>query len=225
MRKSIRKIIHNHLAAGLTIVLTIMLSSLSAQNKNPLLRFPDVQGNLVVFTHAEDLWSVPLSGGIAQRLTISDGQERYPRISPDGKLIAFTGNYDGNNDVYVMNIHGGDIKRLTFHPEFDQVIGWHPVKNKIMFTSTRDHFRFSKLYLISPDGTGEEEMLFHNIANASFSPDGNQIAYNKVAREFRTWKRYKGGLQQEIYLYDFTTNKETKLTDFEGTDRFPNVDW
>ncbi|MBU1099586.1 MAG: PDZ domain-containing protein [Bacteroidetes bacterium] len=209
-----------HIPLILSIIIIISTGFLSAEER-PLLRFPDIHENDVVFVHADDIWIAPIAGGVATRLTISDGQERYPKFSPDGSMIAFTGNYDGNDDVYVMNKYGGEITRLTFHPSEDQVVGWHPTKNKIMFISSRDHFRFSQLYLISPDGSGLEKMLFHNIANSSFSPDGKKIAYNKVAREGRTWKRYKGGLQQDIYLYDFETNTEKKLTDYEGTDRFP----
>ena len=189
--------------------------------RRPLMRFPDIHENTVVFIHGEDIWSVPAEGGVASRLTIHDGQERFPKISPDGKLIAFTGEYDGNGDVYVMNPYGGNITRLTFHSGYDRVIGWHQTKNKIMFISGRKHFRFNKLYLINPDGSDLEEIILHNINNGSFSPDGNQIAFNKTSREFRNWKRYKGGTAQEIYLYDLKTNEEKNLSNFEGTDRFP----
>ncbi|MBE0460978.1 MAG: PD40 domain-containing protein [Candidatus Aminicenantes bacterium] len=190
--------------------------------KRPLMRFPDVHENTVVFVYGEDIWSVPAEGGVAVRLTIHDGQERFPRISPDGTMIAFTGEYDGNADVYVMSIHGGDITRVTYHPGYDEVVGWHPVKNKILFTSTRHSYsRFSRLFLISPDGTGLEELILHEATQGSFSPDGTKIAYNKVSRENRTWKRYRGGTAQEIYLYDFTTNEDRNISNFEGTDRIP----
>lgn len=188
----------------------------------PLMRFPDVHGNLVVFVYGEDIWSVPTEGGTAVRLTINDGAERYPKFSPDGSMIAFTGQYDGNGDVYVMNPHGGNIRRVTFHPGNDMVIGWHPLKKKIIFRSSRNGYsRFTRLYLISPDGSGLEEMILHEAAQGSFSTDGKFIAYNKVAREHRTWKRYKGGLAQDVYLYNLETNQEKKITDFPGTDRIP----
>ena len=102
------------------------------------------------------------------------------------------------------------------------MLGWHPEQNKILFASTRSSFqRFSRLFLISPDGTGLEELILHEAAAGSFSPDGSKIAYNKVSREFRTWKRYRGGTAQEVYLYDLETNEERNLTQFEGTDRLP----
>jgi len=191
-------------------------------SQGPLLRFPDIHEDLVVFVHGEDIWSVPAEGGIAARLTFNDGEERFPRFSPDGKLIAFTGYYDGNPDVYVMNKYGGEITRVTYHPGFDEVIGWHPGKNKIIFSAGRsDYPRYSELFLISPDGTGLEKLILHEAARGSFSPDGTQIAYNKVSRENRTWKRYKGGTAQDVYIYNLESNEEKNISNFEGTDRMP----
>jgi tricorn protease len=215
------------LAGKLTIpVLFMLATSFLAGNmipgERPLMRFPDIHGNTVVFVYGEDLWKVEIGNGVAVRLTLNDGEERFPKFSPDGKMIAFTGDYDGNPDIYVMNTEGGDITRVTFHPGYDQVIGWQPGSNKILFSSDRNSFsRFSRLYLISPDGSGLEELPLHEAAAGSFSPDGNQIAYNKVAREHRTWKRYRGGLAQEIYLYDFNSKTERNITNFPGTDRVP----
>lgn len=209
-------------ASLLLIVLLVMPRTGIATEKRPLMRFPDIYGNTVVFVYGEDIWSVPSEGGIATRLSIHDGEERFPKFSPDGTMIAFTGEYDGNADVYVMNTYGGEIIRVTYHPGYDEVVGWHPLKNKILFRSSRHSFsRFYRLFLISPDGTGLEELILHEAVQGSFSPDGGQIAYNKVSRENRTWKRYKGGTAQEVYLYDFKTNKDRNLTNFEGTDRIP----
>ncbi len=205
----------------LTILLTIITGSLNL-GAQQIMRFPDVSESTVVFTSGEDIWIAPLDGGDAVRLTIHNGQERYPKFSPDGSLIAFTGDYDGNSDVYVMNNKGGNITRLTYHPGLDEVVGWHPVKNKIIFSSGRNSTtRYTKLFLISPDGTGLEELILYDASRGSFSPDGKMIAYNKVSRENRTWKRYTGGLAQEIYLYNFETNQEENITNFKGTDRMP----
>jgi hypothetical protein len=167
----------------------------TVEERLPLKRFPDIHENTIVFVHGEDIWKVGVEGGTAIRLTVQDGEECFPKFSPDGKWIAFTGDYDGNSDIYVMNRDGGQIKRITYHPGYDQVVGWHPKKNKIMFSSNRHSFnRFSRLFLISPDGSGLEKLMLHEAAFGSFSPDGTRIAYNKVAREHRTWKRYLGGL-------------------------------
>lgn len=208
-----------------TMVLPVAIIALAVNagwSKDALLRFPDIHEDTIVFVSGEDIWSAPAGGGVASRLTIHDGEERYPKISPNGQLVAFTGEYDGNADVYVMTIYGGDITRLTYHPGNDQVVGWHARKNKIIFRSGRHSFsRFSRLYLISPDGTGLEELILHEAVQGSFSPDGSKIAYNKVAREHRTWKRYKGGLAQEVYVYDLEKDKEENISRFDGTDRIP----
>ena len=203
---------------------TVLLLILTVQTfaGQALKRFPDIYGDKIVFVSEEDIWIASATGGMAERLTIHDGSERYPKFSPDGSLIAFTGEYDGNADVYVMDTHGGHITRVTFHPGYDQVVGWHPTKNKIIFTSNRDSYsRFSRLYLINPDGTGLERLILNEAVQGSFSPDGKKIAYNKVSRENRTWKRYKGGTAQEVYVYDFISHQEKNITNFRGTDRIP----
>jgi len=193
-----------------------------AEENRPLLRFPDVHEDTVVFVYGEDIWKASTQGGVAQRLTIHDGQERFPKFSPDGQLIAFTGAYDGNSDVYVMSVHGGEIMRVTFHPGTDTVVGWHPRKGKIMFRSARRAYsRFERLYLIAPDGTGLEELMMHEAVAGSFSGDASKIAYNRIARETRTWKRYRGGTAQDIWLFDMNTHEDRRLTEFTGTDRIP----
>ncbi|MCK4749921.1 MAG: PD40 domain-containing protein, partial [Bacteroidales bacterium] len=203
-----------------SIILLLIAGSLKAEG--PLMRFPDIHKDLIVFVHGEDIWSVSAEGGVANRLTMHDGQERFPKFSNDGSMIAFSAEYDGNTDVYVMNMYGGEITRVTFHPGSDVVIGWHPEKNKIIFSASRENFPgLGQLYLVSPDGTGLEKLIFHEAAQGTYSPDGKHFAYNKTFREFRTWKRYKGGRAQEIYLYDFETDEEKNLSNFEGTDRIP----
>lgn len=198
------------------------LGNILQAQERPLMRFPDIHKDTVVFVHGEDIWKAPAKGGVATRLTIHDGEERFPKFSPDGNRIAFTGEHDGNSDVYVMDVYGGGITRVTYHPGYDEVVGWHPVKNKILFRSSRHSYsRFNRLYLISPQGTDIEELILHEAAQGSFSPEGTQIGYNKVAREHRTWKRYTGGLAQDIYIYDFYRDDHRQVTEFRGTDRIP----
>lgn len=205
-----------------SLIFFLIMPCLIAGEQAPFMQYPDVHDNTIIFVSGGDLWKVPAAGGTAIRLTFSDGTETYPSISPDGSLVAFTGDYDGNADVYVMNINGGDITRLTFHPGTDEVIGWNATRNKIMFTSGRNTpSRYVKIYLISPDGTGLEEMIMYDAARGSFSPDGSKIAYNKDSQDKATWKRYKGGRAQEIYIYDLKTNEEKNITNYDGSDRMP----
>ncbi|MDX2472920.1 MAG: PDZ domain-containing protein, partial [Candidatus Krumholzibacteria bacterium] len=209
------------LMTALTLLVLLNAPALAA-NEAPLLRTPDIHGDLVVFVHGQDIWSAPAGGGLATRLTIDDGDETAPCFSPDGQLIAFSAQYDGNGDVYVMDRDGGNITRVTYHPGSDRVVGWHPVSGKIMFRATRTTMsRANKLYLINPDGTGLEEMIMYEAANGSFNADGSQLAYNRIAREARTWKRYQGGMAQDVWVYDFASGQDTRLTDFIGTDRLP----
>ncbi|MHB2155518.1 S41 family peptidase [Calditrichota bacterium GD2] len=192
------------------------------QKLTPILHYPDIYGDWVVFVAGGDIWKANINDGQAIRLTMHDGEETFPKFSPDGSLIAFTGEYDGNSDVYVMNADGSQIRRVTFHPGGDLVVGWHPTKNKIIFRSNRlSYQRFSRLFMINPDGSGLETLIMHEAAQGSFSPDGQKIAYNRLSREFRTWKRYFGGTAQDLYIFDFEQMKDEKITDFPGTDRLP----
>jgi tricorn protease len=207
--------------AGLVILILLApFSNVSAQD--PFMQYPDIQGNTIVFASGGDLWKVAADGGTACRLTFGDGRETYPEISPDGSLVAFTGEYDGKADVYVMNIDGGNITRLTWHPGMDEVTGWNPGNNKIMFSSGRNSpSRYVKMYMISPDGSGLEEMIMYDAARGSFSPDGKKIAYNKDSQDNATWKRYRGGRAQEIYIYDLVKDTDTNISNYTGSDRWP----
>ena len=183
---------------------------------------PDLHGDLIAFVHAEDIWTVPAAGGVARRITFHEGEERAPKFSPDGARIAFTAEYDGNTDVYVMNTEGGNITRLTCHPGADEVVGWHPVSGKVLFRSGRDSYsRFQRLFLIAPDGSGLEALPLPEAGWGAFNADGSLIAYTRVATEDRTWKRYRGGLAPDLYLYDVRTGTDRQLTNARGTERFP----
>ncbi|MFO7693069.1 MAG: PDZ domain-containing protein [Vicinamibacterales bacterium] len=199
-----------------------------------LLRFPAIHGNQVVFTYAGDLYTVPAAGGIARRLTSDAGFEMFARFSPDGKSIAFTGQYDGNTEVYLMAAEGGIPRRLTYTATLGRddvsdrmgpnniVIGWKNEK-QILFRSRRtewNDFR-GQLYLASVDGGPIEELPLPRGGFGSFSPDGRQFVYNRVFREFRTWKRYRGGQADEVWLHDFATKTTTNLTSNPAQDIIP----
>ena len=188
-----------------------------------LLRYPDIHGDAVVFAQGGDLWTVPAAGGEARRLTSHVGFEYQPKYSPDGRWIAFTGDYDGNTDVYVMPAGGGEPRRLTWHPLPDRVIDWEPDGTSIRFQSTRASFvrRESQLWTVPFDGGLPVRVGLPTGGLSSWSPDGTRLAYNRITREHRTWKRYEGGMAQNIWIYDFAADNTLQITDWPGTENFP----
>lgn len=186
-------------------------------------RFPTIHGETVVFAAEGDLWEVPLAGGSASRITTHDGGEGFAKFSPDGKWIAFSGEYEGNTDVFVMPAAGGEPKRLTFHPASDEVMTWKPDGSAIVFRSNRNSAHREQHLFAVPVGGGLETQVPVGMGSlASFSPDGRQIAFNRWSTEFRTWKRYRGGTAPELWVGDLGAGKFKKITDYEGTDDFPN---
>lgn len=200
-----------------------------------LLRFPHIQGDQVVFSYAGDLYTVCGNGGIARQLTSHIGYEMFPRISPDGKYIAFTGQYDGNTEVFVMPATGGIPKRLTYTATLQRddlgdrmgpnniVIGWTPDSKNILFRTRQFTFNDFTGQLMTIPVTGGEavEIPLKNGGFASYSPDGKKLAYNYIFREFRTWKRYQGGMADDIRIFDFDTHRSEKITDHIRQDIIP----
>jgi tricorn protease len=189
-----------------------------------LLRFADISKDRVVFAYAGDLWISSREGGAARRLTSHVGDELFPKFSPDGKWIAFTGEYDGNPDVYVISAEGGEPKRLTFHPRNDIVLGWTPDGKNILFRSDRFSAppgRYTKLFLVSPQGGPAKALPVPRASLTSFSPDGSKIAYLETSQEFRTWKRYRGGWSLAIGIFDLKKNSYEELPKTAGMDLFP----
>ena len=200
-----------------------------------LLRFPSLNGNRVVFTYAGDLYTVSALGGVARRLTSDPkGFEMFARFSPDGKTLAFTGQYDGNTEVYVMPSEGGEPQRLTYTATLERddvsdrmgpnniVMAWKD-NETVVYRSRRNHWNPFKgeLTLARLSGGVPEVLPVPRGGWCSFSPDGRQMAYNRVFREFRTWKRYRGGQADEIWLHDFGTGQTTRLTADPAQDLFP----
>ena len=188
-----------------------------------LLRLPDIHGDKVVFTYAGDLWTVSAQGGEARRLTAAPGFAGGAKFSPDGKWIAFTGNYDGNNDLYVVSAAGGEPRRLTWHPSFDRMIDWQPDGKAIRFQSQRESAtgRDLQLYTVPLEGGLPQKMELPTAGLSSYSPDGTKMAYNRITAENRTWKRYKGGMAQDIWIWDFNAKRSQRMTDWVGADNFP----
>jgi tricorn protease len=199
-----------------------------------LLRFPAIHGNQIVFTYAGDLYTVDAAGGVARRLTSDIGFEMFARFSPDGKWLAFTGQYDGNTEVYLMPSQGGVPKRLTWTATLARddvadrmgpnnlVIEWKD-DTHVLFRSRRTEWNdfLGKLYLASVNGGPLEELPLPRGGFASYSADGQQLVYNRVFREFRTWKRYRGGMADDVWLYDFRTKATTDLTNNPALDIIP----
>ncbi len=205
-------------------VLIALIGSFAAQATNEpfgFFRFPDVSKNKVVFTSEGDLWQVSLGGGIATRLTVSEGEERFAQFSPDGRWISFTGQYDGNSDVYIIPSTGGQPRRLTYHPDRDQVIGWTP-DGQILFRSMRNSpLRDWRLYTVGIAGGYPQALPLTKASRASFEPGGKRIAFNQYALEFRRWKRYKGGWAQDIWMGNLQKLEFKKVTKYKGNDGFP----
>lgn len=211
----------NRTLSALAVTLFLIVGA-SAQTK--LLRFPDVHGDRVVFTYGGDLWTASTSGGGATRLTAHPGVETYAKFSADGKWIAFTGQYDGDEQVYVMPAGGGEPKQLTFYPSRgplaprwghdNQVMGW-TVDGRIFFRGQRDSWSLpiAKLYTVSPDGGPAEALPMPEAGSGAFSPDGTKMAYSPRFRDFRPEKRYGGGQANKLYIYDMRTSDAQLISD------------
>ena len=202
-------------ALALFVVSGLGLSAPSADDVGSgpwLFQNPAVNATNIVFSFAGDLWSVPRTGGAAVRLTSSPGIENYPVFSPDGTQIAFTGEYDGNVDVFVMPAAGGVPRRLTWHPAADSALGWTPDGKRVVFTSGRTAYsRFSELFTVGLDGGLEEKLPLPMGNEASFSPDGKRLAYVPLGRAFYFWKRYRGGRTTPIWIADLADSRIEKV--------------
>jgi tricorn protease len=216
--------------AALAVIL-FTASSASAQTK--LLRFPDIYGDKVVFTYGGDLWTAPVAGGTATRLTAHPGVEVFAKFSPDGKWIAFTGQYDGDEQVYVIPAAGGEPRQLTFYPArgplpprwgYDnQVYGWTNDGKSVLFRSLRDSWTLpiSNLYTVAAEGGPAEPLPMPESGAGDYSPDGNSIVYSPRARDFRSEKRYGGGMANDLFIFDLKSYDTKRITDNPRADRDP----
>ncbi|HNS12880.1 MAG TPA: PDZ domain-containing protein [Bacteroidia bacterium] len=223
----------NIILAGIIVLLSLtLLKAQSAESR--LLRFPAVSENSVVFSYAGDLYSVARSGGIARKITSDVGYEIFPRFSPDGSTIAFAGQYDGNSEVYSMPANGGIPHRLTYTATLSRddisdrmgpnniVMTWRDDKS-VVYRSRKKSFNDFKgqLFVASTGGGLSEELPFSVGGFCSYSPDKKRIAMNRVFREFRTWKYYKGGMADEVWIFDFDTKNWENISNNNAQDLFP----
>jgi tricorn protease len=211
----------------------MLLSVPVAQAQSKPLRFPDVHGDRVVFSYGADLWTASTSGGLARRLTAHPGIEYFAKYSPDGKWIAFTGQYDGDEQVYVMPADGGEPRQLTFYPAHgpnaprhgydNQVYGWTRDGKAVLFRSRRDANGLitGRLYTVPLDGGLPTALPMPDSGAGAYSPDGKKIVYSPQFRDFRTEKRYEGGWANRLYIYDLASAQAELITHHVRADRDP----
>ena len=201
----------------------VLVASLRAAGEPPLLlQKPTLSRTDIVFAYAGDLWRVPRAGGSAVRLTSGAGNETNPVFSPDGTQVAFTGEYDGNVDVFVMSATGGVPRRLTWHPAPDAVLGWTPDGKRIIFSSPRTAYsRFNEMFTVPADGGMEEKLPLPSGYEAAMSPDGQSIAYGPVQSTTAMWKRYRGGQTTRIWLARLSDSTITRVPRTNSNDFNP----
>lgn len=219
----------------LTVAVAMLMHILTAQNNDMrLMRFPAMYGQSVVFSYAGDMYTVNRDGGVARRLTSDHGLEIYPRFSPDGLSIAFTAQYDGNTEIYKMPAEGGTPVRLTYTATLgrDDVsdrmgpnnicMAWRDDK-QIVYRSRKQSYNdfVGQLFYANVNGGLSQQVPVPAGGNCSFSPDKKRMAYNRIFREFRTWKYYQGGMADDIWIYNFDTKKTENITNHKAQDIFP----
>src|SRR6266404_2522541 len=195
-----------------------------------LVQKPAMSKTQIVFSYAGDLWSVSRQGGVAARLTSGTGVETEAAFSPDGNTIAFTGEYDGNIDVFTVPASGGIPKRVTWHPDGDRVVGWTPDGKRILFRSNRESSsRYTQLFSISPEGGLPEVLPLPMAYSGAYSPDGRRMVYEPIdggqvtpdLSTFVSWKRYRGGRASYLWLVNFADLNTEKIPRKDSNDASP----
>lgn len=217
----------------LVAVLAALLVSDTLEAQTRLLRFPAVNGDRIAFTYAGDIWTAPVTGGTAVRLTAHPGLELFAAFSPDGNHIAFTGQYDGDEQVYVVPASGGVPRQLTYYPAggpwaerwgYDnQVYGWTPDGSRILFRSGRDGWSLSRtqLYTVAAGGGPAEALPMPRGGSGAFSPDGRRIVYSPLFRDFRSEKRYAGGTANRLVIFDLESLEAERVPERARAQRDP----
>ena len=205
------------------LLLSLTTTFLSAQTDARLFRMPDVSATQITFVYGDDVWIVSKQGGTATKISSPPGSEMFPRFSPDGRSIAFTGNYDGNPDIYTIPAAGGIPTRVTHHGMPDILQDWFPDGKSLLYTSSMHSGkqRFSQFYKVSAAGGLPEKMPPAFGEFACFSPDGSKIAFVLKSQAFRTWKRYRGGTAADVHTFDLNTMASENITKNDANDEFP----
>ncbi|MCK7595067.1 S41 family peptidase [Pseudomarimonas salicorniae] len=217
----------------LSLAPLLLCAAAAAQSPTKLLRFPDIHADRVVFVYAGDLYSAPLAGGTAARLTSHEGQELYPRFSPDGTRIAFSAEYNGTRQVFTIPAGGGEPRQLTWYNDVgpmpprggtdNRVLDWSPDGRCILVRMNRTPWdeRNGRPYCVPADGGTEYPLAVPESGGAAYSPDGKSLAFTPIDRDFRSWKRYRGGRAQDVWTYDLVANSSRRLTTSTATDHQP----
>ncbi|HYW68295.1 MAG TPA: PDZ domain-containing protein, partial [bacterium] len=206
---------------GIALLLVAIAASAAGPHAG-MLRHPDVSETHIVFRYANDIWTVPREGGVATPLASPIGNEGHAEFSPDGETIAFLANYDGNYDIYTIPVEGGTPFRVTHHPSSERPVGWTPDGEIIFWASgMSDHSQTVQLYTVSPEGGMPEQLPVPYGWNAAVSDDGKWLAYTPFSHDYSTWKRYRGGMAPDIWLFNLRDHSSKKITDWEGDDTFP----
>lgn len=221
-------------ALGVVLSLSAVGSAPAAQPTGPytsvsqsdsaagMLRYPDVSAEQIVFVFANDLWLVSRDGGLAQPLASPGGSERAPKFSPDGDTIAFQGNYEGNTDIYTVGVGGGLPFRVTHHPSTEQLSEWTS-DGRLIFTTSglSGQGRAGKMFAVSAEGGLPEQLSIPYGYNGTMRSGGSLLAYTPNVRDNRNWKRYRGGMATDIWLFDLEAKTSQQVTTWEGTDSIP----
>ncbi|HYI12962.1 MAG TPA: PDZ domain-containing protein [Thermoanaerobaculia bacterium] len=212
----------------LALLLLIALPLLAVDvNDTRMLGDPAVSPDRIAFAYANDLWTARHDGSGVQRLTSHAGIESSPRFSPDGSLVAFTGRYEGNGDVYVVPASGGEPKRLTWHPQNDTVLGFTADGRSVLFASAREVHtpRFQQLFTVPVAGGAVTKLPIPTAFQATISPDGKLLAYVPLREAFLGWKRYRGGTTARILVVDLATLAQEQVPQPEGRSNDTDPMW
>lgn len=219
--------------AAALLLLPALATAQSQPSETRLLRFPDIHGDSIAFVYGGDIWLASAQGGAARRLTSDRGDEVFPKFSPDGRWIAYTGQSTGSRQVFVISVEGGTPKQLTFRNDVgpipprggydNQVIDWTPDGKQVAFLAHRVPWsnRIARPYLVAATGGLEKPMPLKESSVGTFSPDGSRFAFEPVMNEFRTWKRYYGGRASDVWIYDLKSGAAERITDSPAIDQQP----